>query len=280
MHHMYTVGLDADTRAYFTAATSAISFNKSLSVNTPLLFFKRKNLYKNYSTFVSTNNMNLTLWNKPLGLSSMNNKSKISNIERNLLNLTSRCRSIIIGLVLSDGWVQKRGHWNPRFGLKQSIIHFPYIWFIYNELAYLCSGNIYSGKSELRGKVFYNLSFQTRQLSCLIEIYNLFYYPKDGKWIKTIKYDLFYYIDYIVLAHWIQGDGNKHRKALVLNTQSFNLKEVVLLINILMIKFDIKPTLQKDRKHYRIYINRKDLNKIKDQIYPYFIKEFLYKISY
>lgn len=276
---MYTVGLDADTRAYFTAATSAISFNKSLSVNTPLLFFKIKNLYKNYSTYVFTNSMSLTLWNKPLGLCSMNRKSKISNIERNMLKLTPNVKSIIIGLILSDGWMQKRGHWNPRFGIKQSIINFPYIWYLYNELAYLCSGNIYNGKSKLRGKIFYNLSFQTRQLTCLIEIYNLFYCVIDGKWVKIIKYDLFFYIDYVVLAHWIQGDGNKHRKALVLNTQSFNLKEVILLINILIIKFDIKPTLQKDRGHFRIYINRKDLNKIKDKIYPYFVNQFLYKIN-
>jgi len=46
---MYTVGLDVDTRAYFTAATCAISFNKTLSVNTPLLFFNG-NLYKKYYT--------------------------------------------------------------------------------------------------------------------------------------------------------------------------------------------------------------------------------------
>ena len=38
-----------DTRAYFTAATGAISFNKTSSVNTPLLFFNGI-LYKKYST--------------------------------------------------------------------------------------------------------------------------------------------------------------------------------------------------------------------------------------
>jgi hypothetical protein len=44
---MFSVGLDVDTRAYFTAATDAISFNKTLSVIAPLLFFQEENI-KNY----------------------------------------------------------------------------------------------------------------------------------------------------------------------------------------------------------------------------------------
>lgn len=44
---MFSVGLDVDTRAYFTAATGAISFNKTLSVIAPLLFFQEEYI-KNY----------------------------------------------------------------------------------------------------------------------------------------------------------------------------------------------------------------------------------------
>lgn len=41
-HHMYTVGLDADTRAYFTAATCATSLFIILSVTTSPKFFPSK----------------------------------------------------------------------------------------------------------------------------------------------------------------------------------------------------------------------------------------------
>jgi len=72
---------------------------------------------------------------------------------------------------------------------------------VYNELAYLCSGPLYGSKTIMRGKVFYGLSFQTRQLKCLIEIFNLFYNVREGKPIKTVKPDLIHYMDYIALAH-------------------------------------------------------------------------------
>jgi hypothetical protein len=283
-----------------------------LSVNTPSLFFScLKYKYLHFSTNIKGNKTKeITLLNQPLGYSSLFKKSKISLEEKKRLILTPRVQSILIGLLLSDGWLQKRNHWNPRFGLKQSIINFPYLWVCYNELGYLCSGDIYLGKAKLRGKLFYNISFQTRQLECFIELYNLFYINVNGKKIKIIKPDLFFYMDYIVLAHWIQGDGSKKQKGLELNTQGFNLNEVILLANILRIKFDLKPTLHKSRPdssiyskvknfkiitsstsnisncekeknkiNYKIYINGKDLNKIRPLILPYFVDHFVYKIS-
>lgn len=206
-------------------------------------------------------------------------KQKLTSLERIMLQLTPRVRSIIIGLLLSDGWLQKRGHWNPRIGLKQSIINFPYIWYVYNELAYLCSGQLMFGSSTLRGKLFYNLTLQTRQLACIIEIFHLFYIVVDKKPIKVIKEDLFFYMNYIVLAHWIMGDGSKRNEGITLCTDNFTLPEVVLLINILMIKFDIKPTLHKEKNNYRIYINKVDLNKIRLHLLPHFVDHFLYKIT-
>lgn len=306
MHHMYTVGLDVDTRAYFTAATCAISFNKTSGVNTPLLFF-HGNLYKKYSTNVvkkgnlmdpckNTETTALTLWNKPLGLSSLNLKKKITNIERNTIQLTSRARSIIVGMLLSDAWIQQYGHWNPRVGMKQSDRNFPYLWLVYNELAYLCSGPLYESKQILRGKTFYSWSFQTRQLPCMMEIYNLLYI-KNKLNIKTIKSDLFFYLDYIALAHWIQGDGASRNKGICLCTHDFTLKEVVLLLNILIIKFDIQPTIysvvsrmdpeiykapisEQANVSYQIQINSKDLKKLKPMLLPHFSSHFLYKINH
>jgi hypothetical protein len=49
-----------------------------------------------------------------------------------------------------------------------------------------------------RGKLFYALEFNTRQLKCFNEIYTLFYL--DSK-IKIIKPELYDYLDYVAIAH-------------------------------------------------------------------------------
>jgi hypothetical protein len=266
----------ADTRAYFTAATGANFLYKSLNVNIPLLFLNSQYLYKNFSYKWVNPDLSLTIWNKPLGFSSMIRKSRISNQERNMLKLTPRARSIIIGLIVSDGWMDKRGHWNPRFGFKQSFKNFPYIWHLYNELAYLCSGNIYLGKNKMRGKILYNLSFQSRQLKSLNEVYNMFYLDSRT---KIIKPELFEYLDYLSIAHWIMGDGSKRNKGITLCTDSFSIKDVVTLMNILKIKFNINSTIHMEKLKPRIYINKKELLKILPFIKPYFDDHFLYKIE-
>ncbi len=134
----------------------------------------------------------------------------------------------------------------------------------------------------MRGKKFYNISFQTRQLESFNEILNLLYIYKEGKYVKTVKPELILYMNYIVLAHFIQCDGAKRsakREGITLCTDNFSLQEVVLLINILIIKFNISPTIHKEKNNFRIYINKKDLMKIKPFIEPHFVDHFLYKIN-
>jgi hypothetical protein len=74
------------------------------------------------------------------------------------------------------------------------------------------------------------------------------------------------------------GDGSKRNNGITLCTDSFTLKEVIILMNILKIKFNIDTTIHKEKNYFRIYINKDNLNKIKPYIKPYFVKSMLYKI--
>jgi len=60
----------------------------------------------------------------------------------------------------------------------------------------------------------------------------LFYIVVDN---KVIKEDLFFYMDYIVLAHWIMGDGGKINEGVTLCKINYSTPQLFLLINILIL---------------------------------------------
>jgi hypothetical protein len=74
------------------------------------------------------------------------------------------------------------------------------------------------------------------------------------------------------------GDGSKRNKGITLCTDGFTLEEVILLINMLILKFDICPTLHKEKIYYRIYINKKGIDQLRPFLLPHMNPHFLYKI--
>ena len=75
----------------------------------------------------------------------------------------------------------------------------------------------------------------------------------NGK--NYIKPSIFNELTPIALAHWIMGDGTFKGVSLLLCTDSFTIINVVTLINVLIIKFNINCTLCYHKHYYpRIYI--------------------------
>ena len=127
------------------------------------------------------------------------------------------------------------------------------------------------GKSYIRGKLFLSISFQTRQLECFNEVFNLFYKFKEGKYVKTIKPELFLYMDYIGLAHLIMGSEKFYKNNnLYLKLNSFNILDLVKLINIIKIKYDINCTLITKKNSSLICISNKEIKRLYSILDPYF----------
>ena len=271
--------MDVDTRAYFTAATRDIQLIKSLSVYTQSQFLLGPCLVLSNVPCIIEGGQ---------GPGSMYKKGKQTISERNTISINKYMKSIIIGCLLSDGWFQKNGNWNPRFGIKQSIKNFGFLWHLFFKVASLCPSfpRIVFGK--IRGKVHAGQEFQTRQLVSLMPLYDLFFFQDK---IKRISWDLYFSLDPIVQAYWIMGDGYKHNKGQILCTNSFTLDEVRLQCLMLNLKFNIATTFRQTNsnslpgsitsknKVAQIYINGKDMAKLRPLQMPHFPNCMLYKIG-
>jgi hypothetical protein len=113
-------------------------------------------------------------------------------------------------------------------------------------------------------------------MPCITELHKYFYENR----IKIIKPSIYFHITPVAIAHWIMGYGSFTRKGLILCTDSFSIKEVVLLINILIIKYDINCVIQYNTKKYpRIYIRKESMYKLRKIVLPYMHKSMLYKLG-
>lgn len=74
-------------------------------------------------------------------------------------------------------------------------------------------------------------------------------------------------------------DGNKKENGFYLNTDSYTLSEVELLIKVLKENFDLNCTYhEKGKNSNRIYIKVDSMDKFRSFISPYFHESMMYKL--
>lgn len=196
-----------------------------------------------------------------------------------MIKLPPYQKSVIIGLLLSDGWLifASKTNKNARLGLKQSLARSTYVFHVFNLLSHYCSSLPNLTSSVRVGKINYAVGFFTRSLPCFTNLHSLFY-PLGIKIIPSNIYEL---LTPIALAHLIMGDGSPYKKTgITICTDSYTIQDVVLLINVLIIRYNINCTIhEKKEGQYRIYISKNSFETLKGIIKPYIIPSMLYKIN-
>jgi len=77
----------------------------------------------------------------------------------------------------------------------------------------------------------------------------------------------------------VMGDGYFSSKSIGICTDSFSLVDVIRIMNVLIVRYELKCTLHKSNQNYRIYISINSFSKVIEIVKPYLIPTMYYKLG-
>lgn len=234
------------------------------------------NIYEPKYVFPSTSCTTIVVLNNPYTISTLIGY-RVSIFIRAYTGLPSYHLSVLVGILLGDGNISKFSitATSARITFEQSIINFPYLWFVWTIISPYCSLAPHVYFKTLNKRSYKAIYILTRSYRVLNNLFNLF--VVNG--IKVVPSNIFDLLDGIALAHWIMCDGARQGSGLVLCTDNFSNYDVARLINVLVIKFNIKTRIHFNNKRPRIYFPAAEMNKVKILVLPHMCTFSQYKLG-
>jgi hypothetical protein len=101
--------------------------------------------------------------------------------------------------------------------------------------------------------------------------------------IKGIPENIYDLLTPVALAHLIMGDGEARSHGLVLCTNSFLVQDVVKLMNVLVVRYDLKCVIrlkkQNKKVEYLIYIRQSSMPLLRTIVTPFLHPSMYYKVN-
>lgn len=207
-----------------------------------------------------------------------------SNIRRthSELEITPNAEQVIIGSLLGDGSVVKKGA-NCVFTFNHSLFQHDYAFYKVNllqregitmrfeQMPYSCKqgcieGRLIKDNGYARGISETNVAFNRFR----------------DEWYTPTKEvpDSITKLGPLGLAIWYMDDGAIHYPTgAYLSTNGFNHESQVKLVNVLRNNFDVEAHIHKNKDKEILFIVQKDRSKFFDIIRPYMIGSLKYKIG-
>lgn len=191
------------------------------------------------------------------------------------LNLTSRQRSILVGLILGDGHLETQNNGRTyRLKVEHSFNQKEYVQWLYQEFKELVPSKIYT---KQRG-VLRSIGFTTYSHSSF-RFYGQQFYNNKVKHIPKIISKL---LDSLSLAVWFMDDGShksaKHQTYNI-HTLGYKKEDLVFMQKLLLRLFKVHTSLHKQKtKSWRIYVLAKSAVNFTAVIKKHIIPSMKYKL--
>lgn len=208
----------------------------------------------------------------------------MDNTVGSLLQLSSYQEAVLLGTLLGDGCLTMGpAHQNARLQFGQGIEEKAYVFWKYEVLK-----DWFIHQPILRTQAYHKDTSRKQKLwrcesirhPVFTECYYLFY-PNGEKIVPQRITEILR--SPISLAVWYMDDGTKlEGKGAYFSTQNFTLEDHKKLVCLLQKNFCLssKPHKQRQRdgKYYRLYIPKKEFEKLKALIEPHILPCFQYKL--
>ena len=195
-----------------------------------------------------------------------------------MIHLSREQKSILFGIILGDGYLQKTGKKNARLRLEHGKNQKEYLLWKVRKL-----GRFFQGKPKylerihpISKKRYSYWRHQSQSMPYLGKLRKVFY--PDGK--KKIPEDLEKYLAPLTLAVWYMDDGYYYLrdKCSYLYLGNVTQEEAEIVAQILLKKFNITTRVKQKKKGYAIYFPPKETQKLKNLIKGHILHQFNYKL--
>ena len=227
---------------------------------------------------------NLIKINKELLIGINPNSRLIKEYKQSLISLSTKQFEASIGLMLGDASLQTQNKGkNYRLKFEWSNKTKPYLDHVFNLFDEWVLSNPHQ-KSRLspKGNLVVNWGFQTISHEAFNPLANLFLINNKKGITESLIPN---YLTARGLAYWFMDDGgkldynkNSKNRSIVLNTQSFTDKEVEIMSNELMAKFNFECELRSNKSKKVIVLSNNSYPLFYKLISPDIIPEMRYKL--
>lgn len=194
--------------------------------------------------------------------------------------MTRKQKSIFIGLILGDAYLQKTGKQNARLRLEHSVKQKTYLeWKVFLLKNYFQSKiEVLTRTNSVWNKTYQYVRIQSASSSDIGKLQRIFY--KDSEKVIPNAINKLLH-DPLSLAIWFMDDGYYYLrdKMSYIYIPNYHKESINFLLQALKDNFQLMPLLKEKKKGLVLVFNVSETQKLMKLISAYIIPSMQYKIS-